>query len=118
MVAAQEPIQEPREEAEPHRGSGDFLLDFDLAYAQDVFMIVWSGSFDSPRARRYTADRPIVVTTNQPFAAWSEVFPNAACVVTLVDRLVHRSEILNITGESYRLKEARERAAQRKTERD
>jgi DNA replication protein DnaC len=38
------------------------------------------------------------------------VFPNAACVVTLVDRLIHHSEIVNIEGESYRLKEARERA--------
>ena len=46
-----------------------------------------------------------------------KVFPNAACVVTLVDRLVHRSEILAIAGDSYRLKEAQERAAQRKPKR-
>ena len=59
--------------------------------------------------RRYDAARPIVVTTNKPFAEWNEVFPSAACVVTLVDRLVHRSEILKIEGESYRLKEAKER---------
>jgi hypothetical protein len=38
-------------------------------------------------------------------------------VVTLVDRLVHRSEILAIAGDSYRLKEAQERAAQRKPKR-
>lgn len=61
--------------------------------------------------RRYAADKPIVVTTNKPFAEWNDVFPSAACVVTLVDRLVHRSEILKIEGESYRLKEAKERAA-------
>ena len=61
--------------------------------------------------RRYAANRPIVVTTNKPFGDWNDVFPNAACVVPLVDRLVHRSEILNIKGESYRLKEAKERAA-------
>ncbi|MEW7981719.1 MAG: ATP-binding protein, partial [Candidatus Sedimenticola endophacoides] len=42
---------------------------------------------------------------------WSEVFPNASCVVSLVDRLVHHSEILTIEGESYRLKEAKERQA-------
>ena len=46
-------------------------------------------------------------------------FPNAACVVSLVDRLVHRAEVISIEGESYRLKEARERnearARQRKT---
>lgn len=57
------------------------------------------------------------MTTNKPFGEWNEVFPNAACVVTLVDRLVHRSEILSIAGDSYRLKEAQERAAQRKPKR-
>jgi hypothetical protein len=41
------------------------------------------------------------------------VFPNAACVVSLVDRLVHRAEVVAIEGESYRVKEARERAEQR-----
>ena len=34
----------------------------------------------------------------------------AACVVSLVDRLVHNAEIVAIEGESYRLKEARDRA--------
>ncbi|MGH8319373.1 MAG: ATP-binding protein [Steroidobacteraceae bacterium] len=47
------------------------------------------------------------------FGEWNEVFPNATCVVALVDRPVHRSEILSIAGDSYRLKEAQERAAQR-----
>ncbi|GAB6852688.1 IS21-like element helper ATPase IstB [Paraburkholderia kururiensis] len=59
-------------------------------------------------SRRYES-RSTIVTTNKPFAQWSEVFPNAACVVSLVDRLVHRAEVISIEGESYRLKEARER---------
>jgi DNA replication protein DnaC len=50
-----------------------------------------------------------VVTTNKPFGEWNEVFPNSSSVVALVDRLVHRSEIVEIDGESFRLKEARER---------
>ena len=62
--------------------------------------------------RRY-GQKSIVVTTNKAFAEWNEVFPNAACVVTLVDRLVHKSEIVNIVAESYRLKEAKERAERR-----
>lgn len=61
--------------------------------------------------RRYESGRPIVLTTNKAFGEWGEVFPSAACVVTLVDRLVHRSEIVHVKGESYRLKEAKERAA-------
>jgi DNA replication protein DnaC len=63
--------------------------------------------------RRYQLRRPTVLTTNRAFSEWNQVFPNATCVVALIDRLVHRSEILSIDGESYRLKEAKERAAKR-----
>jgi len=63
--------------------------------------------------RRYE-QRSIVVTTNKPFAEWGEIFPNAACVVTLVDRLIHRAEIVPIEGDSYRLKEAKERASRKR----
>jgi len=59
--------------------------------------------------------RSTLVTTNRPFAEWNEVFPNAACVVSLIDRLVHHSEIIVIEGESYRMKEAKEQATKRRT---
>ena len=69
--------------------------------------------------RRYEARRPLLLSTNKPFAQWGEVFPHAACVVTLVDRLIHRAEVIDIEAESYRLKEAKElnaaRTKQRKT---
>lgn len=76
-------------------------LSYDTRYADLFFEVV---------TRRYL-QRSIVLTTNKPFGEWNDVFPNAACVVTLVDRLVHRAEIVPIEGESYRLKEAQERAA-------
>ncbi|MGC1413568.1 MAG: ATP-binding protein [Acetobacteraceae bacterium] len=63
-------------------------------------------------SRRYQ-NKSTLVTTNRPFAERREVFPNAGCVVSLVDRLVNNAEIIAIEGESYRLKEARERADQR-----
>lgn len=56
-----------------------------------------------------------LVTTNRPFGEWNEVFPNAACVVSLIDRLVHHSEIIAIEGASYRMKEAKEQATKRRT---
>ena len=65
-------------------------------------------------SRRYE-EKSTLVTTNRPFAEWGEVFPSASCVVSLVDRLIHRSEILTIEGESYRLKEAKERQQRRAT---
>jgi DNA replication protein DnaC len=63
-------------------------------------------------SRRYEA-KSTLVTTNKPFAQWAEVFPNAACVVSLVDRLAHHAEVVVIEGEPYRLKEAKERSEQR-----
>jgi len=66
---------------------------------------------------RRNADRSTVVTTNKPFGAWNEVFPNSSSVVALVDRLVHRSDIVEIDGESYRLKEAKERKAEKSRQR-
>lgn len=79
-------------------------LSYDSRYADLLFEVV---------TRRYEEARSIVLSTNKPFAEWPQVFPNAACVVTLIDRLMHRAEILQIEGESYRLKEAKERAAAR-----
>jgi DNA replication protein DnaC len=58
-----------------------------------------------------------LLTTNKSFSEWSEVFPNAACVVALIDRLVHNAEIIAIKGKSYRQKEAHERAEQRANKR-
>lgn len=66
--------------------------------------------------RRYES-KSTIVTTNKQFAQWQEVFPNAACVVSLVDRLVHRSEIVSIDGKSYRLREATERADRNQSKR-
>jgi len=54
-----------------------------------------------------------VVTTNKAFSEWNEVFPNSTSVVALIDRLVHRSEVIRIEGESYRLKEAEERSKEK-----
>ena len=58
-----------------------------------------------------------IITTNRPFAEWGEAFPNAACLVALVDRLVHNAEIIAIGAESWRRKEAEERQKQRSAER-
>ncbi len=78
-------------------------LSYDTRYADLLFEVV---------TRRYQ-QRSIVLSTNKPFGEWNQVFPNAACVVTLVDRLLHRAEIVSIEGNSYRLKEAQERTATR-----
>jgi DNA replication protein DnaC len=77
-------------------------LSYNNRYADLLFEVV---------SRRYDAPAAILLSTNKPFSEWSTVFPHAACVVTLVDRLLHRAEVLTIEGDSYRLKEAKDRAA-------
>jgi DNA replication protein DnaC len=67
-------------------------------------------------SRRYE-QKSTVVTTNRAFAEWREVFPNAACVVSMVDRLMHNAEVVSIEGESYRAKEAKERAERKAKQR-
>ena len=67
----------------------------------------------SSRSRK----RSTIITTNRPFSEWGEAFPNASCVVALVDRLVHNAEIIAIDGDSYRRKEAEERQKIRRAER-
>jgi DNA replication protein DnaC len=60
--------------------------------------------------RRYT-HKPIILTSNRSFSEWHTIFPNSSCIVALIDRLLHHSEVFNITAEeSYRLKEAQARA--------
>ena len=66
--------------------------------------------------RRYES-KSTIITTNRTFSEWGEVFPGAACVVSLVDRLVHHAEIVNLDADSYRLKEAKEQSEKRKQQR-
>lgn len=58
-----------------------------------------------------------VISTNRGFKQWGEIFPNAACVVTMVDRLTHNAETVLIEGESYRQREAKARAEAKEKER-
>lgn len=51
----------------------------------------------------------IIVTTNLPFEQWTEVLGSERLVGATLDRLTHRCHILEATGESYRLKDAKRR---------
>lgn len=66
---------------------------------------------------RRDQQKSTLLTTNRPFGEWNEVFPRSACVTALVDRLLHRAEIVMIEGESYRAKEAKERTEHKAKER-
>ena len=53
----------------------------------------------------------VVVTTNLPFEQWTEVLGSERLVGATLDRLTHRCHILEATGDSYRLRDAKRRQA-------
>lgn len=63
--------------------------------------------------RRYEQGS-IIITTNRAFKDWNTVFPNATCIATLLDRLMHHAEVSVIEGQSYRVRESEAEAAERR----
>ncbi len=55
-------------------------------------------------ANRYEK-RSTIITTNQPLSKWGEVFGDNTIATAIIDRLVHHSCIIKITGRSYRIKD-------------
>ena len=47
----------------------------------------------------------ILITTNLPFDRWNETFQDPILTTAIVDRLAHKSYVLNMSGESYRVEE-------------
>jgi DNA replication protein DnaC len=64
--------------------------------------------------RRYER-KPTILTTNRAFKEWNEVFPNATCIVTLLDRLLHHAEVTTLEGKSYRVRESEFETAARRS---
>jgi DNA replication protein DnaC len=55
-------------------------------------------------SRRYEKG-PMILTSNQSFGAWGEVFGNRVIATAILDRVLHHAITLNIRGNSYRLKD-------------
>jgi DNA replication protein DnaC len=71
-------------------------LSYDNRNADLLFQVI---------SRRYER-KSTVLTTNLPFRDWPTIFPNAACVTAMIDRIVHHADIITIDGDSYRHREA------------
>lgn len=74
-------------------------LTLDATQASLVFQVI---------AERYEKQQAIVLTSNKAFAEWAQVFAGDAVMASAaLDRLLHRATVLNIRGESYRMKDRR-----------
>lgn len=52
-----------------------------------------------------------IITTNLGFDRWKEIFGDEILTAAMVDRLTHRAILVNMTGESFRVKESKKLAA-------
>ena len=55
-------------------------------------------------SRRYERG-PLILTSNQSFGAWGEVFGDRVIATAILDRVLHHAVTINIRGNSYRLKD-------------
>lgn len=55
-------------------------------------------------AHRYESGS-LMITSNQPFSAWDQIFPDDIMTVAAVDRVIHHGWVIQIEGESYRRKQ-------------
>ena len=52
-----------------------------------------------------TGERATIITTNLPFTRWEEIIKDKVLCSALVDRLCHKARMVNMTGQSYRVRE-------------
>lgn len=64
----------------------------------------YSNIFFQLIAARYEK-KSTIITTNQPLSKWGEVFNDNTIATAIIDRLVHHSSVIKITGKSYRIKD-------------
>jgi DNA replication protein DnaC len=97
----------------------DQLRRFDLVLVDELGYLPFSQTaaellfqFFSDRYERAS----VAITSNLDFAHWTEVFGQERMTAALLDRLVHRSTILLLEGESYRFRQSLQRQAGRASE--
>lgn len=75
-------------------------LPFDAVQASLLFQVI---------CRRYQKNQSIALTSNKAFSDGGQVFANDPIMASAaLDRLLHRSTVVNIRGESYRLREKKQ----------
>lgn len=106
LAEAQENYQFSRLERQINKA--DLLIIDDLSYvtfnrrhSELLFQII------SERTERAS----VIISTNLEFSRWTELFEDPMLTAALADRLTHKAHILNMNGESYRLKQRQSKTA-------
>jgi hypothetical protein len=95
-----------REAMEPYIHTGVLVID-EIGYltcpmdvANVLFQVV---------NQRHLAHRPIVITTNKPLAAWTDVLHGADLAEAIIDRVLERGRFIELRGSSYRTRHLNEK---------
>ena len=87
------------------------FLKYDLIIADELGYI----SFDKEGSELLfshlslrAGQKSTIITTNLSFDRWDEIFQDPVLTAAMVDRLTHKSYIINMNGNSYRIKETQE----------
>jgi DNA replication protein DnaC len=119
--------------------ASDLILQLATAQRQEKYKTVMQRSVQAPRlliideigylpfnaqeskllfdviAKRYEKGS-VVLTSNLPFGHWGQIFANdTALTSAMLDRILHHSHILQMKGESYRIKEKKQAGLMEKT---
>jgi DNA replication protein DnaC len=92
------------------------VIDADLVVFDDLFLArsLPPESADTLQAilhKRYKLRRSSLITSNRIVDDWHKFLGDAALTTAILDRLMHRSVLVEFNGRSYRLKEAANRLA-------
>jgi DNA replication protein DnaC len=92
------------------------VVDVDLLVLDDLFMArrIAQDAADQLQSivhKRYKLRRSLLITSNRIIADWTPYLGDSALASTILDRLMHRSVLIEFKGRSYRLKEAAARLA-------
>lgn len=72
-------------------------IGFDALQASLLFQVI---------CNRYQRGQSIALTSNKAFGEWGQIFSDDAIMASAaLDRLLHRSTVINVRGESYRLRQ-------------
>lgn len=84
------------------------LLKIDLLIIDDIGYLKMDKEKESlffQLIRQRYEKKSLIVTTNLPFNRWDEIFTSELAAAAILDRLLHHSHVISITGDSFRVKE-------------
>jgi DNA replication protein DnaC len=91
-----------------HLGNVPLLIIDEIGYVQfDRAAATWLFQLIERRYERHST----IITSNKSFADWSEILGDTTMAGAMLDRLLHHSHVLNLKGESYRLRRRKGGAA-------